>query len=268
MERGSKELKKWYKIRDLLTGTNYETRYIELAFELAKKCTHPDAVWLVSRLNEAPQSAFVNLPLFLHDLVVQKEDNDVRTLCFSDHYEFVYVAAAAGYAYAQSVLGQYHLALKQRERDALLHFAYKAKDKTDAKLLFQHAALLGSVVAMFRFSEMETDIRQKWYWAIKAAKQRHYGRFVHLMRTEQIWDAWILYRIGHLCHDVPYIISFFGPGTASFIEFRVRLYKEKNDAFKLAVHTWFLIGLRLKVCKDMRIYIGKMIWNGRKDTEY
>ena len=43
----------------------------------------------------------------------------------------------------------------------------------------------------------------------------------------------------------------------------VSFYDSQIKSARLAVDTWTLVATRLHVIKDMRIYIGKMIWEAR-----
>lgn len=47
----------------------------------------------------------------------------------------------------------------------------------------------------------------------------------------------------------------------SFCDFQCRAYRS-------AVHTWTLVGMQLGVVKDIRIVIGKLIWESREEAKY
>ena len=48
----------------------------------------------------------------------------------------------------------------------------------------------------------------------------------------------------------------------------VSFYSSQIKSARLAVDTWTLVATRLHVIKDMRIYIGKMIWEARFEANY
>ena len=48
----------------------------------------------------------------------------------------------------------------------------------------------------------------------------------------------------------------------------VSFYDSQIKSARLAVDTWTLVSTRLHIIKDMRIYIGKMIWEGRFEANY
>ncbi len=48
----------------------------------------------------------------------------------------------------------------------------------------------------------------------------------------------------------------------------VSFYSSQVQSPRLAVDTWTLVSTRLHLIKDMRIYIGKMIWEARFEANY
>ena len=48
----------------------------------------------------------------------------------------------------------------------------------------------------------------------------------------------------------------------------VAFYHAQLENYQKAVHTFSLCGLRLGLYKDVRILIGKIIWNGREEAAY
>ena len=57
--------------------------------------------------------------------------------------------------------------------------------------------------------------------------------------------------------------SLIGPANQA-----VSFYSSQIKSARLAVDTWTLVSTRLHLIKDMRIYIGKMIWEGRFEVNY
>ncbi len=57
--------------------------------------------------------------------------------------------------------------------------------------------------------------------------------------------------------------SLLGPANQA-----VSFYDSQIKAARLAVDTWTLVATRLHVINDMRIYIGKMIWEARFEANY
>ena len=48
----------------------------------------------------------------------------------------------------------------------------------------------------------------------------------------------------------------------------VSFYESQIKSARLAVDTWTLVATRLHLIKDMRIYIGKMMWEARFEANY
>ncbi len=57
--------------------------------------------------------------------------------------------------------------------------------------------------------------------------------------------------------------SLIGPANQA-----VSFYESQIKSARLAVDTWTLVATRLHVMKDVRIYIGKMIWEARFEANY
>ena len=57
--------------------------------------------------------------------------------------------------------------------------------------------------------------------------------------------------------------SLIGPANQA-----VSFYFSQINCARLAVDTWALVGTRLHLIKDMRIYIGKLIWEARFEANY
>ncbi len=61
-------------------------------------------------------------------------------------------------------------------------------------------------------------------------------------------------------YDVGFLIS---PANQA-----VSFYDSQIQSARLAIDTWTLVSIRLHLIKDMRIYIGKMIWESRFEANY
>ena len=48
----------------------------------------------------------------------------------------------------------------------------------------------------------------------------------------------------------------------------VSFYSSQIKSARLAIDTWTLVATRLRLIKDMRMFIGKMIWEGRFEANY
>ena len=57
--------------------------------------------------------------------------------------------------------------------------------------------------------------------------------------------------------------SWIGPANQA-----VTFYSSQIKSARLAIDTWTLVATRLHLIKDMRIFIGKMIWEARFEANY
>ncbi len=48
----------------------------------------------------------------------------------------------------------------------------------------------------------------------------------------------------------------------------VSFYDSQIKAARLAVDTWMIIGIRFGICKDVRKWIGKVVWDSRAEANY
>lgn len=48
----------------------------------------------------------------------------------------------------------------------------------------------------------------------------------------------------------------------------VRFFRKQCQAAREAIDAWTLVGIRLKVMKDIRVLIGRMVWKVRWDADY
>ena len=57
--------------------------------------------------------------------------------------------------------------------------------------------------------------------------------------------------------------SLIGPANQA-----VSFYSSQIKSLRLAIDTWTLVATRLHLIKDMRIYIGELIWEARLEANY
>ncbi len=296
----------WLQIRDTFLGVGCRNPDIPKALALARNCKHPDAVWLlsvcenVSTKGEA-REVFLSREdddaralCFLWWLASQDEDNE--------DWQIVQYAAEMGNAFACSTLCGYfqfqHKDLAFRlaqqaangcERDGFFWlglFFEKGigceKNETASKENYFIAAELGSGTAAERLGRMlgESD-PTCWIWFGRAALRNQFLSFLGSF-SEQVelffsgcGNSSVVFLIGRalkrnidvekkiICDCSPRFDSWIGPANQA-----VSFYSSQIESARLAVDTWTLVSTRLRVIKDMRIYIGKMIWEGRFEANY
>lgn len=297
--------KQWFEIRDLFFATNCVSPNFARALALAAACEHPDARWLTSVCHEKEvkdheQARTVFLALGENDararcfawrLVGYDGDDDVRCLCRS---------AELGYSFAQACLAYRttgeerfkfaQLAALQGERDGYRWLGDCFcdgdgcnKDLEKAKQNFFIAAELGHVFCMRWLGELLSGSDpQRWQWWGLAAKLGHSGDFL-LSFSKQVrkfasgsGSVLAMFQIGRaLKGNVNYagkkvfdtkkfgFDSLLGPAkqAIAFFDAQIKMCRE-------AIYAWTQVGIRLKVAKDIRIVVGKLIWNARDQAKY
>ncbi len=297
------ELFKWLDVRDTLLGDNFKKQDITAALALARDCKHPDAEWLTSIFEGKDISTKEDArKVFLCC------ENDARALSFawwlSDDYEedlpLLRRASELGNAFACSALCVHvweenkeeafrlaQLAAAQRERAGFFELGHCfrfgcEKDLNLAKQNYLNAAELGYVWAAESFGELldESDPVRWIWWGRAALRGRPYLFLDYFLKQVELFfsgsgKATILFLIGRALKgsiDMEKKEIFLtrlnfdsriGPANqaVSFYDFQIKFAR-------LAVDTWTLVGTRLCLIKDMRIYIGKMIWEGRFEANY
>ncbi len=296
------ELFKWLDVRDTLLGLNYKKQDITAALALACDCKHPDAVWLTSTF-EGKDAADEAKNVFL----LHPNDARAVCLAWwlNDDLEgdFLRRVTEMGNSFAASTLlcaqvwgdndeecfRLAHLAALQHEQDGfrLLGHCFREgigceKDLNLAKENFLIAAELGHVYAArdFAFLLDESD-PARWLWLGRAAFRGSPDSFVYGF-SKQVdlffsgsGNATVVFLIGRALKanideekerifGYPYKFdSWIGPANQA-----VSFYDLQIKFARLAVDTWTLAATRLHIIKDMRIFIGKMIWEGRFDANY
>ena len=299
------ELLKWLDVRDTLLGENFKKQDITAALALARDCKHPDAVWLTSifegkdvSTEEDAKKVFVcceddTLALcFAWCLAVDREEDLSLLRCSSE----------MGNAFACSMLSRElwrgneeegfrldQVAAAQHERDGYfsLGFCFREgsgceKNLNLAKGNFLSAAELGNVSGADNYGSLldESD-PDCWLWRSRAALRGWAFSFLdHFAKqVDQFFsgsgNATVVFLIGRalkgninmenrqIFGESYKFDSLIGPANQA-----VSFYSSQIKAARLVVDTWTLVTTRLHVIKDMRIYIGKMIWEARFEANY
>ncbi len=299
------ELFKWLDVRDTLLGENGRTRYIASALALAHDCKHPDAVWLTSifegkdiSTEKDVREVFLSLE---HDaralgFAWYLTDDRKRDLTLLRR------AAELGNAFACSVLcwkvreenkeeafRLAQFAAAQHERDGFRWLGSFLcvgigceKDLNVGKENFSIAAELGSIYASNAYGHLVNDCDPaRWLWLGRAALRGPPLSFLGSFHVQvekffagsgNATDVFLIGRVlkGKIDVDDKRIF-----GHPVRFDFRITLanqaisfYDYQSKSARLAVDTWMLIATRMHVIKDMRIFIGKMIWEARFEANY
>ncbi len=299
------ELFKWLDIRDTFIGENKKEQDITRALTLARDCKHPDAECLASVFDgkdvstkEQAREVFLSRqenPLALcFAWLLGGEDRDDLFL--------VRRAAEMGNGLASSSLlrASWYMdrneaflfaqqAAEKHERDgyAWLAACYRSGDGCEmnlhlAKENYLIAAELGYTWAASSYADcLEVSDPERWMWWGRAALhgESRYFRLYFPGQVEQFFsgsgNATIVFLIGRTLKGnidmekrkifafEPSFDSSIGPANQA-----VSFYEHQIKSARLAVDTWTLVATRLRVIKDMRIFIGKMIWEARFEANY
>ncbi len=301
------ELFKWLDVRDTLLGENKRDQDIAAALALSRDCKHPDAVWLTSIFGEKDVSTKLQQAreVFLSSqddarglcfawLLSDDREEDLSLLRRSSEM---------GNAYACSTFSeQVHLfeneeeafrlaqfAAAQHERDGFcllgrcFHYGRGCqKDRNLAKQNFLIAAELGHVVAAVDIGLLlGGSDPDSWLWFGRAALRGlpHFFLAYFCEQVEQFFsgsgNATVVFLIGRALkgnidlekkqifggrYDFD---SCIGPANQA-----VAFYASQIKSAHVAVDTWTIVATRLHLIKDMRILIGKMVWEARFDGNY
>ncbi len=301
------ELFKWLDVRDTFLGDNCKKQDITAALALARDCKHPDAVWLtsifdgkdVSTKEEAREVFLLNqddacaLCFAWYETDNREDDLTLlrRAYEMGNAFACCMLSREVFVENKEEAFGLARLAANQHERDGFwllgryfLKGDGSGKDVNLAKENILHAAELGHVFAADDFARLlgESDL-VCWLWRGRATLRGLRGCFSFLQsfskQVERFFsgygDASVVFLIGRalkgkidmekkrifrLDYDFD---SWIRPANQA-----LSFYSSQIKAARLAVDTWTLVSTRLHLIKDMRIYIGKLIWEARFEANY
>jgi hypothetical protein len=289
-------LLEWYKIRDTFLGENGVSLNIPLALELASTCQHPDARWLTEACAGKDVKTWKDVKRIFSG------QNDARALCFLWVFtgaddSLLYRSAELGFAFAQARMAEQtegeekfkfaQLAAAQGERDGFYRLGLcfgeeqgceKDLDKAEENLLLASELGSGSAMEMLVWILEESDPRRWRWWGRLAAlgEDLHYlskfAKQVELFNSGS-GSAVVMFAIGqamqgHVNEQKRTIFnrsydfdSWIGPAKQA-----IAFYEAQIQAAKDAMHAWTQVGIKLKVVKDIRMLIARLIWDSREEA--
>lgn len=287
--------KEWYEIRDLLFGQNYRKQDIAKAIVLAKQCAHPDAVLICNVLQKTNHLVMIRDALIKELLEYEGQHNDGRALCFAwcllennnarhANMNWIIRASAAGFAFAQTQqfkISYYtapnavlrplaEKAISKNERDGYWCLMRLYDGKHDSLEAAKKGAKLGSVDCMTFVGRKSKNLKEAITFLGQAAVFGEIYYFKHLFEELPIWsemtnDTQLIYLAGYYAKN-----TFLLPRLENILFFRashaINYYTGQNTACRAAVDTWSLCALRLKLYKDIRILIAKIVWDSRLEA--
>ncbi len=299
------ELFKWLDVRDTLLGENYKKQDITAALALARDCKHPDTEWLTSIFEgkDVSTKEDVKKVLLLHQTDARALSfawylTDDR----EDDLTLLRRAAKIGNSFACSMLfrgvwrenkeeafrlAQFAAARHERDGFTSLCCCFRNGFGCEIDLNFAQeniliAAELGHVYAARDYGRLLGDSDPaRWLWWGRAALRGSPGWFLDSF-SKQVelffsgsGNATVVFLIGRalkgnidtekkqIFGKKTLFDSRLGPANQA-----VSFYDSQIKSARLAVDTWTLVSTRLHLIKDMRIYIGKMVWEGRFNANY
>ncbi len=299
------ELFKWLDVRDMLLGANYKKQDITAALAHARYCKHPDAEWLTSifqgkdvSTKEDARKVFLSFendaralcfPWWLADdregdlsLLRRAAEMGNAFACSTLCYELWVENKEEAFRLAQ-------LAAAHHERDGFRWLGYFFRngvgceeDLNLAKENYLIAAELGDVRAADFYERLLDELDPvRWVWMGRAALRGLPNSFLFSFpkQVEQFFsgseNTTIVFLIGRALKgnidlekkeifSRPHLFDFrIGPANQA-----VSFYDSQIKSARLAVDTWTVIATRLQLMKDMRILIGKTIWEARFEANY
>jgi TPR repeat protein len=234
-----------------------------------------------------------------------KLENDARALCFNwvlgDREDLALLRRSAelGFAFAQACLAREtrgkdkfkfaQLAAAQGEREgcAWLGYCFRfgggcEKNLDMAKKNLLCASEIGHVLAIYQVGRLfDESNSQRWRWCGCAAVLGNSWSFLcNFAKQVELFysgsgSAVVMFAIGkalqgHLNEEARTIFnydysfdSFIGPAKLA-----IAFYEAQIKATKDAMHAWTLVGIKLKVVKDVRKLIARLIWDSREEALY
>jgi hypothetical protein len=283
---------KWWDVQDDLVGVyGFPDQVLEL--RMASECRHPDAQWLASLL---PTGKAVTRRWLKEGL---ERIDDPRAQCLawrmalSIHMGSAGLRRAAEMGYAPA---QAELSTACGRDDALLWATLAAtagdrrgisrlgecyleglgctKDKVRALELFQQAAALDHPLAQFRVGEMafgKLAWERYYWWGRASARGVYVGTFCQAVYS--LLRFFERRELGRVLHTVAVALGpYFDPlakelyyhpvSSAELVKLQrlFELHAEMMNRAKRALMCWSMAGRRLRVVKDMRVVIAKMLW--------
>ncbi len=300
------ELFKWLDVRDTLLGENKKKQDITAALALARDCKHPDAVWLTLIFDgknvsteEDARKVFLSFEndaralCFAWDLGDDRWNDLPRLRRSSEMGNAFACSTLCGKVWGENkeeAFRSAQLAASQHERDGFywLGFCFRdgmgcEKDLNLAKENFLIAAELGLRRAARDYGHLlDKSDSVCWLWLGRAALRGWPLSFLNSfsIQVELFFsgsgNATVVFLIGRALKGninaekkriFDKALLLFG-SRISLANQAVSFYSSQIKSARLAVDAWTLVATRLRVMKDMRVLIGKMIWEARFEANY
>jgi hypothetical protein len=286
-------------VKDTLLGCNKVARDVRKALEFAAICDYEEARWLSSLFDDRMVTTSAEAKQVFLAL-----RNDARALCFAAFLvkpmdmEMVEKAARLGNALAQATMAKNcevdnkwfwaEKSARHGERDGFFElgtcYMYGhgcTKDEVKAKELYLHAAKLGLVIAMIDYAWLlERSDPERCIWLAKVCSRGgnllFFTDLIDQMRNFNAGNgqASVVFAMGRILRKQIKVDKqmIFGKLEGTYLlgptMDAVQFHDAICQAARLAVDAWSIIGARLRVVKDVRLIIARLVWNARDEAQY
>ncbi len=299
------ELFKWLDVRDTFLGENKRKQDITKALALSRDCKHPDAEWLRSIFEGKDVSTGEDAgKVFLCSQddarglcfawwLSDGRGNDLSLLRRACKMENAFACSTlCGLVWDENLDETFRLAqlaAKKHDRDGFRWlggcYLYEVGCEKDLNLAKQNlliAAELGHVLGAETYGSLldESDPVCWLWWGRAALRGWPFSFLDHFAKQVEKFfsgsgNASVVFLIGRalkgnidvekkqIFGNFVNFDSLAGPANQA-----VSFYSSQIKSARLAVDTWTLVSTRLQMIKDIRIYIGKMIWDARFEANY
>ena len=299
------ELFKWLNVRDTLLGRNERKQDMKNALTLARDCKHPDAMWLTSifegknvSTKEEGRKVFLSLETDARALCFAWCLNDD----LEDDLTFLRRASEMRSAFACSTLCEQflrdekddalrfaELAATQHERDGFFVLGVCFRNRVGCEVDLDVARenfLIGAELGHIRAANIFGDLLDEFdpgrcMWLSRSALHGLSISFLDFFSNQVerfcsgSGNSTVMFFIGRALKGNIDIENEQIFGHWFDFVFRIEpanlaisFFESQIKSARLAIDTWTLVSTRLHLIKDMRILIGKMIWEARFEANY
>lgn len=288
------QLLRWNHARDVFLGLNYRVQDVQKGLELARECSHPEAVWLTKMFAQTPA------PTKAEALKIILQGQDALALCFSsilsggNYSSSLERASTMGCALAQGWLAcradtpnKFELAQRSAEQKEaggifLLGKCYSKGEgckwnQNKAQEHILRAARMGHVAAMVDLAKLfARSSFQRFLWLGRAARCNNALPFVTELPLigqggPRVWYLVGCTLRGHIDQEGKRIFRGFKDVYGLARDYAVRAveyYEFQASAQRAAIDACVIVGLRFGVPKDIRRKLSLLLWEWRFDIVY
>jgi hypothetical protein len=298
-----KILMDWYEARDLLIGDNGLEQDIERALLLASSCEYEEARWLTAlfdgrrvRDKDEARDVFLEAPddaraIFFAEAVLEEEEQSQGEILRSALMGYTLALAWVTRRFKEDEEDEQDEEDEEEENEEVeeseeeTEWAEKPASQGERNGLFAmrrsgEAAKLGHVKGMQKQGRLSKWDPQYYVHLGNAAIERGtlWTDFASMVQPElkRFFESHsrltrsCVFVIGRLFvkNSAPRKPSMLADMRTADVRLAMSFYEIQCGGARNAVNAWTLVGIRLRVVKDIRIMIGMLIWSAREEAKY